>query len=337
MGLKASTVAMNHHHHHLNDVGAGGNGGTKTRHATELAATLLECEGLDPKNTKRISLGLRQNPKRANLNEDFTSLLDETLERSKSSSSAAVARRTGQAHQQSRIRLPTKGKLEQQVSVATTTTKQQHAGKAEDEKLNRGEEDEQANRDTVVEHDRQSSKQRTAVSKKAAALEDIKVRGIRWRAPSPTTRPPVKSPLLYKVIDHQAGEEPISPSERITSSSRSSTASATITSRKDASSTVGSGSVATQQQQPNHHPRASKCSKLTGGPSPTKKNGLIVKIRRVRQSELSLLNDEAENFMFPKKDDSSSEEDTDDDRQTSSEGFQAHAGTNNYSLDLASS
>lgn len=40
--------------------------------------------------------------------------------------------------------------------------------------------------------------------------------------------------------------------------------------------------------------------------------GLVVKFRRVRRSELSVLSDEAENFMFPKKDDS----DTEDEAET---------------------
>lgn len=37
--------------------------------------------------------------------------------------------------------------------------------------------------------------------------------------------------------------------------------------------------------------------------------GLVVKFRRVRRSELSVLSDEAENFMFPKRDDGDSTED----------------------------
>lgn len=41
--------------------------------------------------------------------------------------------------------------------------------------------------------------------------------------------------------------------------------------------------------------------------------GLVVKFKRVRRSELSVLNDEAENFMFPRKEDPSfSDMDTDD-------------------------
>uniref|UniRef100_A0A182JW67 DBF4-type domain-containing protein n=1 Tax=Anopheles christyi TaxID=43041 RepID=A0A182JW67_9DIPT len=333
MGLKASTVAMNkhHHHHHVAHLNESGSGtGTKTRHATELAATLLECDGLDPKNTKRISLGLRQNPKRANLNEDFTSLLDETLERSKTASASTSVKRTAQ----SRIRVPPKAKEQQ-----TVTIKQQQV---EDEKPNRGCEDEETEMSETLELERLkpvigSNKRSSASTKKTVTLEDIKVRGIRWRAPSPTTRPPVKSPLLYKVIDNQAGEEAISSSGGInTPSSRSTTTAATLqSSRKDHPSNAGSA-VGSSNAQSSHPIRACKSSKVNGG-SPGKKNGLIVKIRRVRQSELSLLNDEAENFMFPRKDDSSSEEETDDDRQTSSEGFHAGLGTNNYTIDITSS
>ncbi|XP_053668785.1 uncharacterized protein LOC128719188 [Anopheles marshallii] len=346
MGLKASTIAMNKHHHHhthvahLNDGGGGATGGgTKTRHATELAATLLECDGLDPKNTKRISLGLRQNPKRANLNEDFTSLLDETLERSKTSNSSSSGRRTAQ----SRIRGQTKGKEQ-------TVTKPPSAGsKGDDENPNRGCEEEKKDRKgEMLELERLTTvagvatSTKRALNKKAAALEDIKVRGIRWRAPSPTTRPPVKSPLLYKVIDHQAGEEPISTSdglnERIPmSSSRTATTTGVHASRKESSTAGNDGTNTLSTSNQLRSPKSSTAGKVSGG-LPGKKNGLIVKIRRVRQSELSLLNDEAENFMFPRKDDSSSDEDTDDDRQTSSEGFQAAGvGNNNYSMDIASS
>jgi hypothetical protein len=51
---------------------------------------------------------------------------------------------------------------------------------------------------------------------------------------------------------------------------------------------------------------------------------LIVKFKRLRQSELNLLNNEAENFMFPQKKDNDidgdhTETDTDDDRHTTSE------------------
>uniref|UniRef100_A0A182V1T3 DBF4-type domain-containing protein n=1 Tax=Anopheles merus TaxID=30066 RepID=A0A182V1T3_ANOME len=337
MGLKASTTAsMNkhhhHHHHHLSESGSGGGAGTKTRHATELAATLLECDGLDPKNTKRISLGLRQNPKRANLNEDFTSLLDETLERSKMSGSSTSVRRTAQ----SRIRVGPKAKEQHTVVV---TPKQQQV---EEEPPNRVCEDE-----AKEAHDRLkpaataaaaagSNKRSSGSAKKTVTLEDIKVRGIRWRAPSPMTRPPVKSPLLYKVIDNQAGgEETVSSSGGI-STSRPTATTTTATGlqasqRKDPTATGGSAQLPSSAQSRT----TCKASKVNGA-SPGKKNGLIVKIRRVRQSELSLLNDEAENFMFPRKDDSSSDEETDDGRQTSSEGYQG-GSANNYSVDITSS
>uniref|UniRef100_A0A8W7P727 DBF4-type domain-containing protein n=1 Tax=Anopheles coluzzii TaxID=1518534 RepID=A0A8W7P727_ANOCL len=336
MGLKASTTAsMNkhhhHHHHHLSESGSGGAAGTKTRHATELAATLLECDGLDPKNTKRISLGLRQNPKRANLNEDFTSLLDETLERSKMSGSSTSVRRTAQ----SRIRVGPKAKEQHTVVV---TPKQQQV---EEEPSNRVCEDEAKE----AAHDRLkpaaatagSNKRSSGSAKKTVTLEDIKVRGIRWRAPSPMTRPPVKSPLLYKVIDNQAGgEETVSSSGGINSSRPTATTTTTATGlqasqRKDPTVTGGSTQLPSSAQSRT----TCKASKVNGA-SPGKKNGLIVKIRRVRQSELSLLNDEAENFMFPRKDDSSSDEETDDGRQTSSEGYQG-GSANNYSVDITSS
>ncbi|XP_058065385.1 uncharacterized protein LOC131215027 [Anopheles bellator] len=298
MGLKASTTAMNKHHHLPHDaLSEGGGGGVGAAAAAAAARTrfaeaaLLECEGLDPKNTKRISLGLRQNPKRANLNEDFTSLLDETLERSRmapaGTTTVSTASSVSARKAQSRIRHGQKAKEKaEKKSHGSTATDQQHSPSA--------------SAATGGEAKRMAKKNASA-----AALETIKVRGIRWRAPSPTTRPPVKSPLLYKVIDPPPASAGTTVGSRIRRSSSKS-----------------------KQQQP----------------LPTK-NGLIVKIRRVRQSELSLLNDEAENFMFPKKDESSSEADTDDDRQTSSEGFRHHhqaqeghrTAVNNYSIDLQSS
>ncbi|KAJ3643845.1 hypothetical protein Zmor_026530 [Zophobas morio] len=45
--------------------------------------------------------------------------------------------------------------------------------------------------------------------------------------------------------------------------------------------------------------------------------GLIVKFRKLRSSELVRLNNEAENFLFPKKDDSSDEDDDDDENDKS--------------------
>lgn len=54
---------------------------------------------------------------------------------------------------------------------------------------------------------------------------------------------------------------------------------------------------------------------FTPAPAPASNRappGLVVKFRRVRRSELSVLSDEAENFMFPKKDDS----DTEDEAET---------------------
>lgn len=44
-----------------------------------------------------------------------------------------------------------------------------------------------------------------------------------------------------------------------------------------------------------------------------KDKSLIVKFKRMRSSELKQLNNEAENFLFPKKDESSSEDDLDAD------------------------
>lgn len=240
--------------------------------AAELA---LECDGLDPKNTKRISLGLRQNPKRANLNEDFTSLLDETLEPIRKP--ARIRRESVRRVNYSEPREDEIASQEELIeSILLESTAQEAAAAAAA---------------AAAEEERCRGKKKVGSPKRSTTGSDVKIRGIRWRAPSPQSRPPVKSPLLYKVI-----EEP------------------KVKSKKNNS--------------------ASPTKEASGGPgSPTKtsKNGLIVKIRRVRQSELSLLNDEAENFMFPKKDDSS-DEDTDEDRQTSSE-----ANPGDYSQEVPSS
>lgn len=56
--------------------------------------------------------------------------------------------------------------------------------------------------------------------------------------------------------------------------------------------------------------------------------GLIVKFKKLRNSELTLLNNEAENFLFPKKDDSS-EEDDDNSRTVSSYGDIKQEHSNN--------
>lgn len=86
---------------------------------------------------------------------------------------------------------------------------------------------------------------------------NYRIRGIRWRAPSPEERPPTIKPILFKVEN------------------------------------------------------------LTEDNKEIIEDGIIMKIKRIRASELSLLSDEAENFMFPKRESSDCE--TDDDRQTTSD------------------
>lgn len=97
---------------------------------------------------------------------------------------------------------------------------------------------------------------------------NFRIRGIRWRAPSPEERPPTVKPILFKVIQ-----------EKTTTTTTATT----------------------------------KVEKL----AETIEDGIIMKIKRIRASELSLLSDEAENFMFPKRESSDCE--TDDDRQTTSD------------------
>ncbi|XP_050098629.1 uncharacterized protein LOC126579250 [Anopheles aquasalis] len=342
MGLKASTTAMNkhhHHHHHLPTVDGGsdvvvGGLGAKTRLAE---AALLECEGLDPKNTKRISLGLRQNPKRANLNDDFTSLLDETLERSRliSSSSTSSAATTTSAVPSAATSTVVARKAQARIRPL------QHKTKDKDKPGKRKERPDIDTNDSAAHTLEQQSIGGIAGMKRgstkkvgSAALEDIKVRGIRWRAPSPASRPPVKSPLLYKVI-----EPSMPPATAGNDDETTGTAMARAAGQGEHDASKSERKTGAQSSQRSRKPKSDQQQQS----SPTK-NGLIVKIRRVRQSELSLLNDEAENFMFPKKDESSSDSDTDDGRQTSSEGCRvpgAEAGVdptrNNFSLDIPSS
>ncbi|XP_055851459.1 protein chiffon [Episyrphus balteatus] len=59
-------------------------------------------------------------------------------------------------------------------------------------------------------------------------------------------------------------------------------------------------------------------SKAQTDPVSPKKSSIIVKFRKIRQTELSVLNGEAENFMFPRRP-TSSDRATDSDRQTSTD------------------
>ncbi|XP_063695744.1 protein chiffon [Culicoides brevitarsis] len=114
-------------------------------------------------------------------------------------------------------------------------------------------------------------------------IQATRIRGLRWNAPSPDSRPPIKEPPVYKV---------------------------------------------TQNKTPNCVSKSS--TKATNDTNNTGKQ-VVVKLKRVRQSELNLLNNEAEQFMFPKTP-TFSDSDTDDDRQTSEVNR-----TNNTTIDLASS
>jgi hypothetical protein len=98
------------------------------------------------------------------------------------------------------------------------------------------------------------------------------------------------------------------------------------------SNSISSTSIITRKNCTETSTNNDKTSDLlhTGG-------SLIVKFKRLRQSELSLLNDEAENFMFPQKkenenDENHTESDTDDDRHTTSE----HTANDNQSITLVS-
>lgn len=109
-----------------------------------------------------------------------------------------------------------------------------------------------------------------------------RIRGLRWKAPSPDSRPPVKEPPVYKISKE-------SPKQNSSSS------------------------------------RGSKLMSVDTGKQ------VVVKLKRVRQSELNLLNNEAEQFMFPKTP-TYTDSDTDDDRPSTDMNR-----TNNTTLELASS
>lgn len=114
-------------------------------------------------------------------------------------------------------------------------------------------------------------------------VQATRIRGLRWNAPSPDSRPPIKEPPVYKV---------------------------------------------TQNRHSNCHTKGS--TKTSLNENNTGKQ-VVVKLKRVRQSELNLLNNEAEQFMFPKTP-TFSDTDTDEDRQTSEINR-----TNNTTFDLPSS
>lgn len=100
-----------------------------------------------------------------------------------------------------------------------------------------------------------------------------KPRSIRWRRPSPDSNPPPP--------DNQTYYKVVGMSTKLRSSNNF--------------------SMIQKDIEPAPPP-----SRHCNGDSDT---GLVVKFRRVRRSELSVLSDEAENFMFPKKDDSDTTED----------------------------
>lgn len=118
-------------------------------------------------------------------------------------------------------------------------------------------------------------------------IQATRIRGLRWNAPSPDSRPPIKEPPVYKV-------EKVSQNKHST------------------------------------HCHTKGSTKTSSIENNTGKQ-VVVKLKRVRQSELNLLNNEAEQFMFPKTP-TFSDSDTDEDRQTSEVNR-----TNNTTFDLPSS
>lgn len=122
-------------------------------------------------------------------------------------------------------------------------------------------EDEENTLDSLIS---QIAEENVAIRK--AAKEKPKVRGIRWRAPSPKDRPPSQKPEIYTI--------------------------------KDSPKSTNKSSVKTESTEKGVE-------------------SIKMKLKRIRPSELSLLSNEADNFMFPKS--AVSEPETDEDRQSTSD------------------
>lgn len=109
-------------------------------------------------------------------------------------------------------------------------------------------------------------------------LQKIRLRGIRWRAPSHEDHPSVTQPIVYKVVEESSNSKSMISAVERTSAGNN---------RKE---------PLVEQNKPS--------------------GGIKVRICRVRESELSLLTNEADNFMFPRV---NSELATDEDRHSTSE------------------
>lgn len=111
-------------------------------------------------------------------------------------------------------------------------------------------------------------------------MQQIRLRGIRWRPPSVDSPTSISQhqPVVYKVVDPESGVR----------SARSNRSGA--------------------------HSRTE--STLADSNNKTSNSGIKVRICRVRESELSLLTNEADNFMFPRI---TSDQPTDEDRQSTPE------------------
>lgn len=110
-------------------------------------------------------------------------------------------------------------------------------------------------------------------------IQQIRIRGIRWRPPSVDSPTAISQhqPVVYKVVDPESGVR----------SARSNRSGA--------------------------HSRTESTAESNNQTSTT---GIKVRICRVRESELSLLTNEADNFMFPRI---TSDQPTDEDRQSTPE------------------
>lgn len=170
----------------------------------------------------------------------------------------------------------------------------------------------------------------TKISRK---MHKMRLHGVRWRAPSDEDRRSALSQTFYKVVDTAADTTTTvhadAPSDTATLVASTSSSAATLkrtSSSKEASASTSQTKLLSQA--------AEKGSTAVDATSTT---GLKLRVCRVRNSELSVLTNEADKFMFPRQN-SSSEPPTDEDRQSTSDfGGQSGGAAGDLSADVATS
>lgn len=123
------------------------------------------------------------------------------------------------------------------------------------------------------------------VDETQSKIQKIRLRGIRWRPPSSDERSSMSQKVVYKVVDHTNMKQ-----------------------------------TKLMNRQSVGHNDNRKEGTLDSNKESANGGGIKVRICRVRESELSLLTNEADNFMFPRI---PSDTLTDEDRQSTSEATAA--------------